>query len=70
MMKFLELTFYLLPRVTLALNSSSAMTGCFQKVNIQGFDLFIWNFELLSAFLYASFELFEKKAVLCGNIAF
>ena len=46
------------------------MTGCFQKVNIQGFDLFIWNFELLSAFLYASFELFEKKAVLCGNIAF
>ena len=59
-MKFLAWTLYLLARITLALVSSSAITGCFQKVNSQGFNLVILNFELPSVFLYASCELFEK----------
>ena len=60
MMKFLALTLYLLARITLTLISSSAITVCFQKVNFQGFNLVILNFELSCAFLYASCELFEK----------
>ena len=66
-MKFLALTSYLLARITLTLISSFAITGCFQKVNFQGFNLVVLNFELPSAFLYALCELLEKKAVLCGN---
>ena len=66
-MKFLALTSYLLARITLTLISSFAITGCFQKVNFQGFNLVILNFELPSAFLYALYELFERWAVLCGN---
>ena len=69
-MKFLALTLYLLAIITLTLISSSAIIGCFQKFNFQGFNLVIWNFELPSKFLYASFELLEKMAALCGNIAF
>ena len=45
-------------------NSSSATIGYFQKVSFQGCNL---NFELPSAFMYASCELFDKQAVLCGN---
>ena len=67
MIKLLALTLYLLARITLNLISSSAITGCFQKANFQGFNLVILNFELPSAFLYASCELIEKYAVLCGN---
>ena len=52
-MKFLALTLYLLARITLTLISSSAIIGCFQKLNFQGFNLVIWNFELPSEFLYA-----------------
>ena len=53
MMKFLALTLYLLARITLTLISSSAIIGCFQKLNFQGFNLIIWNFELPSELLYA-----------------
>ena len=60
MMKFLALTSYLLARITLALISSFAIIGCFQKVKFQGFILVILNFELPSAFLYALCELFKK----------
>ena len=67
MMKLLALTLYLLARITLTLISLSVITGCFQKVKFQGFNLVILNFELPSAFLYASCELFEQYAVLCGN---
>ena len=59
-MKFLALTLYLLARITLTLISSSAITGCFQKVNFQGFNLVILKFELPSVFLYGSCELFKK----------
>ena len=52
-MKFLVLTLYLLARVTLTLISYSGIIVSVQKVNIQGFNLVIWNFELPSAFLYA-----------------
>ena len=45
----------------------SAITGCFQKVNYQGFDVDISNSELPPSFLFASFELFEKQAILFGN---
>ena len=41
MMKFLALTLYLLARITLTLISSSAIFGCFKKVNFQGFTLVI-----------------------------
>ena len=62
MMKCLALTSYLLARITLALISSFAITGCFQKVNFQGFNLVILNFELHlpPALLYALCELLEK----------
>ena len=64
MMKILALTLYFLARIVLILISSFAIDGCFQKVNFQGFNLGILNFELPSAFLYA---LFKKQSVLCGN---
>ena len=54
MMNFLILTLYLLARITLTLISSSAITGCFQKVSFQEFNLVICNFELPYVFLYAS----------------
>ena len=44
MMKFFALTLYLLARITLTLISSSAITGCFQKLDFQEFNLVIWNF--------------------------
>ena len=53
MMKFLVLTLCLLARVTLTLISSASIIGCFQKVNFQGINLLIWNFELSSALLSA-----------------
>ena len=56
-MRFLALTLYFLARIISTLISSPAIIGCFQKVNFH-------------AFLSASCELFEKQAVLCGNIAF
>ena len=67
MLKFLDLTLYLLDRITLTLISSFAITGCFQKANLQGFDLVILSFHLPSAFLYVLCELFEIWAVLCRN---
>ena len=60
MMKFLAVTSDLLARITLTLISSFAITGCFQKVNFQGFNLVILNFELPPAFLHALCELFQK----------
>ena len=67
-MKFLALTSYLLERIALTSMSSFTISGCFQKVSFQGFNLVILNFELPSAFLYALCELFEKPAVfLCES---
>ena len=56
----LALTLHFLERIVLILISSFAIDGCFQKVNFQGFNLGILNFELPSAFLYALCDLFEK----------
>ena len=70
MMKFFALILYLLARITLTLVSSSAITGCFQKFNIPGFNVVILNFDLPSALLYFSCKLFKKYAVLCGNNSF
>ena len=67
MMKFLALTLHFLARITLTLISFSAIIDYFQKVNFQGFNLVTLNFELSSVFLYASCQLGEKQAVLCGN---
>ena len=64
-MKFL--TSDLLARITLTLIPSFAITGCFQKVNFQGFNLVTLNFGLQSPFLYALCELLQKQAFLCGN---
>ena len=61
MMKFLALILYLLARITLTLISSSYIIDCFEKVNFQGFNLVIWIFELPSAFLYVSCELFKNR---------
>ena len=66
-MKFLALTTYLLARITLTLISFFAITTCFKKSIFSdlkaGFNSVILNFELPSAFLYASCELFQKWAV-------
>ena len=59
-MEFLALTSHLLPKITLTLISYFAITGCFQKVNFQGSNLVILNFELPSPFLHALCELFQK----------
>ena len=59
-MKFLALTSDLFARITLTLISSFAITGCFQQVNFQGYNLVVLNFELPSAFSYALCKLFEK----------
>ena len=40
-MKFLALTLYLCARIISTLISSSAIIGCFRKVNFQGFNLVI-----------------------------
>ena len=67
-MKALALTLYLLARVILALISSSAIIGCFQKVNYKkGIILVTLDFELPSAFLYESRRSLNIYAVLCGN---
>ena len=60
MMKFLTLTSDLLVIITLTLISSFAITGYFQKVSFQGFNLVILNFELPSTSLYELSELLEK----------
>ena len=60
MMEFLALISYLLARIAQTLMPSFAITGCFQKVNFQEFNLVILNFELPSAFLYALCELLKK----------
>ena len=70
MMKSLALTSDLLARATLTLISSFAITSCFQKINFQGFNLVILNFELPSAFLYALCELLEKKLFYVEIIVF
>ena len=59
-MKFLALTSDLLARITLTLILSFVITGCFQKVNFEGFNLVILSFELTFAFLYGLCQLFEK----------
>ena len=60
MKKFLALTSYLLARITLTLISSFTITGYFQKLDFQLFNLVILKFELPSAFLYALCELLEE----------
>ena len=67
MMKFLAWTSDLLARITLTLISSFDITDCFQKVDFQGFNSVILNFQLPSAFWYALYELFKKEVVLSGN---
>ena len=49
-----------LARITLTLISSFTITGYFQKLDFQLFNLVILKFELLSAFLYALCELLEE----------
>ena len=66
-MEFLSLIADVLTRLKLTLISSFAITGCFQKVNFQGFNLVILNFVFPYALLHASCQLFEKQAVLCEN---
>ena len=70
MMKFLGLTSDLLARITLTLILPFAINGCFQKGSFQGFNLFILNVELPSAFLYALCELLEKKLFYVEIIVF
>ena len=67
MREFLSLIADVLTRLKLTLISSFAITGCFQKVNFQGFNLVILNFVFPYALLHASCQLFEKQAVLCEN---
>ena len=43
-MKFMALTSNLLARITLTLISPFAITGCFQKVGFDAFNLVILNF--------------------------
>ena len=50
-MKFLALILYLLARITLTLISSSAITGCFKKVNS---DAVVWRCSLKKLFLKMS----------------
>ena len=59
-MEFLDWTLHLLAKITLTLISSFAITGYFQKVNFQGSNLVILNFELPSPFLHVLYELFQK----------
>ena len=46
------------------------ITGYFQKINFQGFNIVILKFELPSAFFYALCELLEKLAVYVEIIMF
>ena len=48
----LALTSDFLVRIVLTLISSFAITGCFQKVNFQGFNLVILNLKLPFAFFF------------------
>ena len=70
MMKFSALTSDMVARIKLTLISSFAITGCFEKVNFQGFNLVILNFELPSAFLYASYHASENMLFYVETIAF
>ena len=70
MMKFSALTSDMMARIKLTLISSFAITGCFEKVNFQGFNLVILNFELPSAFLYASYHASENMLFYVETIAF
>ena len=69
-MKFLALTLYLLARITLTLISSTAIIGYFQKLNFQGFNLVIWNFELPSGLLYALVSYSKNSSFYVKNMAF
>ena len=51
---------FLTPDLLATIISSFVITDCFQKVNFQGFNLVILNFELPSVFLCALCELFDK----------
>ena len=62
-MKFSAVTSDLLARITLTLISSFAITSYFQKVNFQGFNLVILNFQLPSAFLYALYEQCSDRCI-------
>ena len=70
MMKFSALTSDMVARIKLTLISSFAITGCFEKVNFQGFNLVILNFEFPSAFLYASYHASENMLFYVETIAF
>ena len=70
MMKFSALTSDMVARIKLTLISSFAITGCFEKVNFQGFNLVILNFELPSAFLYVSYHASENMLFYVETIAF
>ena len=52
-MNFVALTLHLLARIALTLISSTAIISCFHKLNFQGFNFVIWNFELPPELLYA-----------------
>ena len=54
----------------MTLISSSDIIVCFQKVNIQGFNLVKWNFELPSAFLYVLASYSKNSLFYVKNIAF
>ena len=70
MMKVSALTSDMVARIKLTLISSFAITGCSEKVNFQGFNLVILNFELPSAFLYASYHASENMLFYVETIAF
>ena len=70
MMKLLALALYFLARITLTLISSSVITGCFQKLNFQEFNLVIWNFLLPYAFLYVLVSYSKNSLLYIKDIAF
>ena len=70
MMIFLALTSDLLVRTTLMLISCFTFTGYFQKVNFQGLNLVILNFQLPFAFLYALCELLKTRLFYVEIIVF
>ena len=70
MMKFLALALHFLARITLTLISSSVITGCFQKLNFQEFNLVIWNFLLPYAFLYVLVSYSKNSLLYVKDIAF
>ena len=69
-MNFLALTLYLLARIILTFILSTAIFGCFQKLNFLGFNLVIWNFELPSEVLYALVSYSQNSLFYVKIIAF